>query len=55
MPWIFVIIALAGAACLVALVWVLLFKVRVMDTIGEFTACTYNHIGYLIAQTLQVS
>ena len=28
MPWIFVIIALAGAACLVALAWVFVFKVR---------------------------
>ena len=27
MPWIFVIIALAGAACLVVLAWVLIFKV----------------------------
>ena len=28
MPWIFVIIALSGAACLLALAWVFVFKVR---------------------------
>ena len=57
MPWIFVIIALSGAACLLALAWVFVFKVRgihipcIHALLPSHSCCLCSHLCVLQRST----